>query len=489
MTQSQAIPTSTPEAQGIPSTAILAFVRAAEAHFAHHFPVQGLHSLILLRHGHRIAQGWWSPYGPQHPHELFSLTKSFTSTAVGLAVAEGRLSVEDPVISFFPDDAPHDPSENLAALRVRHLLTMSVGHDEEPSGKMGQRTDGNWVRGFLEHPIPHAPGTHFLYNSAASFMLSAIVSQVTGRSVLDYVQPRLFAPLGIERPAWITCPRGNNVGGWGLSLRTEDIARFGQLYLQRGMWHGIRLLPATWIEAATDCRMPNAPNDNPDWEQNYGYQFWKCRHGAVRGDGAFGQFCILMPEQDAVLAITSGVGDMQAVLDLVWEHLLPAFGAASLPAEPAVQKELEHTLADLAIQPQQGASDSPLKERVSGKTYLLDENEPRIESLQFDFTPDTCTITNRSPNGDQVLTCGHSAWREGTMTEERGIVRKYVASGAWTTEDTYRVQLVLYETPFCPAVTARFAGNQVTYQFEANVGFGPTAPRPLSGRTIETDQN
>jgi CubicO group peptidase (beta-lactamase class C family) len=478
----QKLPTSTPEAQGIPSRAIGAFVQAAEKHFAHHSPVQGLHSLILLRHGHRVAQGWWAPYAPQHPHELFSLTKSLTSTAVGLAVAEGRLSVDDRVLSFFPDDAPQDPSEHLADMRVRHLLTMTVGHDAEPPREALQREDGNWVRGFLEHPVPHRPGTHFLYNSAASYMLSAIVRRVTGRTMLDYLQPRLFAPLGIERPSWAACPRGNHIGGWGLSLRTEAIARFGQLYLQKGMWGGVRLLPKAWVEAATALQVPNGPSDNPDWRQGYGYQFWQCRNGAVRGDGAFGQFCILMPEQNAVLALTSGVGDMQAVLDLVWEHLQPAMGPAPLPAAPAEQRELERTLEGLTIQPLQGASSSPLAAQVSGKTFRLEENEPRIESLRFEFSLEGCTLTSRTPQGDQRLTCGHGAWHKDTMIDERGLVRKYVASGAWTAKDTYRVQIVLYETPFCPAVTARFDGDQVTYQFEPNVGLGPAERPALSGR-------
>jgi CubicO group peptidase (beta-lactamase class C family) len=441
-----------------------------------------LHSLILQRHGVRVAQGWWTPYGPQHPHQLFSLTKSFTSTAVGLAVAEGRLSVNDTVLSFFPDDAPARPSAHLADLRVRHLLTMTVGHDKEPSGQMMERADGNWMRGFLEHPIPHPPGTRFLYNSAASYVLSAIVSVLTGRSVLDYLQPRLFDPLGIARPTWTTCPQGISIGGWGLHLKTEDIARFGQLLLQGGMWRGRRLLPGAWIEQATARQVSNAPNDNPDWEQGYGYQFWRCQHGAVRGDGAFGQFCILMPDQDAVLALTSGVLDMQAVLDLVWEHLLPAMGPAPLPATPAAQEELERILSGLAISPVQGQLSSPLAAQISGKQYLLEKNERRLEWLRLDFEADRCTLTRRDARGEQSLVCGIGEWRRGTMVDDRGEEQRYVASGAWTADVTFKVQLVLYETPFCPTLTARFTDDQITYELKANVGFGPLEQPPLVGK-------
>jgi CubicO group peptidase (beta-lactamase class C family) len=179
---------------------------------------------------------WWPKDGGRHthpntPHVLFSLSKSFTSTAVGLAVAEGYLSVEDPVLSFFPDDAPATVNDNLAAMRVRHLLSMSTGHVEDTTGSLFAQPDGNWVRGFLACPVEHVPGTHFLYNTGASYMLSAIVHKVTGQRMLHYLQGRLFEPLGIEDATWETCPRGIDVGGFGLSVKTEDIARFGQLYL------------------------------------------------------------------------------------------------------------------------------------------------------------------------------------------------------------------------------------------------------------------
>ena len=311
---------TSPESQGIASAAILRFVEAAESQ------IHELHSFMLLRHGSVVAEGWWSPYSPEHPHILFSLSKSFTSTAVGLAVAEGHFTVDDPVLSFFPDDAPAEVSANLAAMRVRHLLSMSTGHDEDTTGPITARPDGNWIKGFFEEPVLHEPGTHFLYNSGASYMLSAIVQKTTGMKVIDYLRPRLFEPLGIDNPTWQECPQEINVGGWGLNIRTEDIARFGQLYLNKGIWGERRILSEAWVEEATSYQVSNGDDPESDWAQGYGYQFWRCRHNIYRGDGAFGQYSIVMPEQDAVLAITGGVGDMQQPLNLVWDILLPAMG-------------------------------------------------------------------------------------------------------------------------------------------------------------------
>ena len=290
-----------PEALGIDPASISAFVDAVEQ------KVGGLHSFMLLRRGQVAAEAWWTPYGPEHPHMLYSLSKSFASTALGLAVAEGKLTVVDKVTSFFPNDLPTTISEHLRAMRVKHLLMMSTGHDTDATAPTINTPDGNWPKAFFSLPVQHAPGSKFVYNSAATYMCSAIVQKLTGKTVLDYLTPRLFQPLGIEGPTWESDPRGVNVGGWGLKVKTEDIARFGQLYLQKGKWQGKQLIPESWVAEATSKHIDNGTSPTSDWAQGYGYQFWRCKHGAFRGDGAFGQYCVVMPEQEAVLAITSTV--------------------------------------------------------------------------------------------------------------------------------------------------------------------------------------
>ena len=332
------LPRSTPEAQGVSSAGIREFIEAADQQ------VDTMHSFMLVRHGQVIAECWWKPESAEKPHVLYSLSKSFTSTAVGLAVAEGKLSIDDPVLNFFPDDAPAEPSDKLKAMRVRDLLTMSTGHQSEPKF----RPDEPWVKTFLAHPVEHKPGAHFLYNSPGTYLCSAIVQKQTGQTVLDYLQPRLFEPLGIEGAEWSTSPQGISTGGWGLFLKTEDIAKFGQLYLQKGQWNGKQLIPASWIEQATAKQVSNGSDPTKDWDQGYGFQFWRCRHGAFRGDGAFGQFCVVLPEQDAVIAITADTKDMPGELNIVWEKLLPALQKDARPANADEEAKLKQTLANLA---------------------------------------------------------------------------------------------------------------------------------------------
>jgi CubicO group peptidase (beta-lactamase class C family) len=337
------LPRSTPEEQGMDSAAIREFVTTADD------KVNTLHSVMILRNGKVVAEGWWAPEGPDVPHVLWSLSKSFTSTAVGLAVAEGKLSIDDPILKFFPEDAPAEPSQHLKMMKVRDLLTMSTGQETEP-----KRTDAEpWVKTFLNHPVPREPGTHFLYNTPATYMQSAIVQKVTGQTVLDYLRPRLFDPLGIENPQWEASPQGITVGGYGLKIRTEDIAKFGQLLLQKGKWNGRQLVPAAWIEQATSKQVSNAAsgNKNSDWTQGYGFQFWQCTHGAYRGDGRAGQFCIVLPKENAVVVMTADTKDMQAQINIVWDKLLPAFHAGALPPHPQAQEQLQETLASLKAHP------------------------------------------------------------------------------------------------------------------------------------------
>ena len=337
--EDQSLPRASPESQGISSQAIREYIEAADKQ------IIAMHSFMLVRHGKVVAECWWKPEAADKPHVLWSLSKSFCSTAVGLAVAEGKLSLDDPVLKFFPDDAPANPSENLKLMKVRDLLSMSCGHDVEI-----KRTDDEpWVKTFLAHPVPHQPGTHFLYNSSGTYLASAIVQKVTGKTVLDYLKPRLFEPLGIKNLEWGTSPQGISLGGWGLSICTEDIAKFGQLYLQKGNWRGKQLIPSEYVEQATSKQISNGSNASSDWNQGYGFQFWLCRYDAYRGDGKDGQFCVVLPKQDAVIAITALAGDMQAELNVVWDKLLSEFKEESLPENADELVKLKAACAKLEV--------------------------------------------------------------------------------------------------------------------------------------------
>lgn len=294
---------------------------------------QNVQSIMVVQHGKVVAECWRGGARPDKPHRMWSVSKAFTSAAVGFAVAEGRLRLTDRVVTFFPGELPPHVCDNLKAMEVRHLLTMTCGHSTEVQTPWGKDSlEHDWAVDFLAHPVPHAPGTWFRYNSVGTYMLSAIVQKVTGQRVADYLWPRLFKPLGIERPEWEVSPQGINTGGWGLSLKTEDMAKMGLFMLQRGRWNGRQLLPVSWFDASTSAivlpstatpgpgQAAHRPNSRrPDWTQGYGYQLWRCRHNCYRADGSNGQYIIVVPDKDAVIAVTADLEDMQAELNLIWD--------------------------------------------------------------------------------------------------------------------------------------------------------------------------
>ncbi len=324
----KSLPRSTPEAEKISSKGISDYLTAIKK------SGQDLHSIMIVRHGKVVAAHWFGDHTAHKPHIMNSVSKTFAATAIGFAVSEGKLNVTDKVISFFPDKLPANVSQHLEELEIKQLLTMAVGHDPN-AVREKTRHNNDWIATFLAEPIPEKPGTQFNYNSLATYMLSAIIQKVTGEKLIDYLYPRLFRPLGIVGARWEECPQGINIGGWGLYIKTEDMAKLGQFFLQKGKWNGVQLLPESWIDEATTSHIASLPAGakkedlkikpkDSDWLQGYGYQMWRCRNNGYRADGANGQFIVVLPEKDAVIVTTAHIGDMQAELNLIWKYLLPA---------------------------------------------------------------------------------------------------------------------------------------------------------------------
>ena len=359
---SQLLRRSIPEAEGMSSAALADFVNRF-------FALEWTHGLIILRHGRVVAEAYRSPCSPSDRHQLFSLSKSFTSTAVGMALGEGLIkSLDTPVLSFFPEYDTPRVGERMRRVTLRHLLTMSMGRescglwgsrygavrkafDESPeAGDMravaeffarGDENFGNgrpWVENLLQDDLRDEPGSRFEYNSAATFLVAAAVEKAVGQPLTEYLRPRLFDPLGFPRDlTWDVSTEGIARGGTGLNLTLREIASAGQFWLRGGVLpDGRRMIPEDYFAAASSKQIDNSgPGRAPDWAQGYGFQFWQCRHGCFRGDGASGQLAVMMPQYDAVVAATAGLHDMQRELDTIWDFLLPAFRDSALPADSA----------------------------------------------------------------------------------------------------------------------------------------------------------
>lgn len=305
-----------------------------------------LHNIMVVNDGKVVIEHCFDPEWPaERPQHLFSCSKTFTALAVGLAVDDGLLSVDDPVSKFFPDRIKAD---NPCRATVKDLLTMQGGHVTDPtwdamaaydstSMEISLKPGVNLMDAFLSHPFEKEPGTFFCYNSLSTYMCSAIVQKLEGKTILDLLDERIFQPLGIDRPVWDMDEEGVCTGGWGLHLKLEDMAKIGQLLLQKGEWKGKQLISSEWVEEQTSKHIDNYPNgmtaeqlDLPyyplsrnDWVAGYGYQTWRNTIGGFRADGAWGQMIIVLPEKNAVIAARANLTNHQVELWSFWDMIVP----------------------------------------------------------------------------------------------------------------------------------------------------------------------
>ena len=445
---------ATPESQGVPSAAIGRWMEACGRE------LDAMHGFVIVRHGKVIAEGSWKPYDTlNRPHMLYSHSKSFTSAAIGFLVDDGKVDLDERVLDIFPDKAPASPCDNLKALRVRDLLTMTAG--AEVAKYSDREKDLDWERRFLSGSFAARPGTEFDYDSDATYMLSCIVGRRSGLDLMSFLGERLFGKIGIRSASSAVSPGGTPCGGWGMCMTTRDIARFGQFMLQEGAWGGDRLLSKTWVGLATGRQTATgrvlsakaAALDASDWNQGYGFQFWRCRNGGYRAAGEYGQLTIVLPDQDAVISLNAGLDDMQKELDLVWEHLLPNMGDA-LPEDPVSVRTLRQCCAALAMPVPEGRCEVP--DVFVGKKVALAKNLRDVRSVTLVRGADGLRLYIETGAGVSAVPVGLGEWKAGEILlddkkyENLGDctgMRPTAAAAALCGDGVLRVRILLADTP------------------------------------------
>ncbi len=442
-----ALPRSTPSAESVSAAGIRSFIDALD-------DAEDIepHSVMLLRHGRVIAEAWWAPYAPDRVHLLYSLSKSFTSAALGLAIDEALVSLDDTVLSHFPDleDEVTDPRSR--AMRVRDIAAMASGHRADLVDRAEDIDAEDLVRGLLTIPPDEEPGTLFAYNQPCTYALAAIVHARSGQSLTGYLRPRLLDPLGIGTTGWLRDGSGRDLGFSGLHATTEAVAKLGQLHLDGGMWNGTRVLSAEWVAEATRKQVANSDEQDPDSNQGYGFQFWMARHG-YRGDGAYGQLCIVLPEYDVVLAITSQTENKQAVLDAAWNFLLPAFDGDT---DDAADDALAQHLRTRRLEPAPG---SPAPVEASGRQFraAASNDQPTLTGVEIARDGETWKVTLIEDNRlSGVL--GIAEW---------AVTGSVAMSGGWGADGVLRIDVAFLETPHrlrldCDSGNGSFRARWVT---------------------------
>lgn len=468
---------ATPESVGIASASIQRLLDQLECGFTE------MHGIQIMRHGKICAEGWWSPYAPGIRHNMMSVTKTFTATAIGIACTEGLIRLTDRIIDIFPDDAPACPDELLARLTVRDVLCMGSGMESVPS------PTADWIKDFIATPVKHIPGTRFMYNSLGSALLGAIIRKESGLGLHEYLRPRLFDKIGIlaDNLRWGVMPDGMECGGAGLYTTTEDNLRLMKLYADNGVWEGERILSEAYVKLAVSKQIDTSPEmvNFPFAKDNfcgYGFQLWMCRpEGVYRADGAMGQFAVVFPNQDMIISITEtgrGIDGPQKTLDALWVFLQEVPEKKTLPEDPTASDRLQKRLAALSLPRPAYRPFSPRATQVNGKRFEVASGALRLENqtlsvfcgsklsqgiTQFVFRFNPCSYAmeftqDGVPHTVNVAIDGSRMLNELKICDE--VATRVYLSGAWTDDDTFTIKARWIETSFEKDIRFRFNNSE-----------------------------
>lgn len=438
-----------PESLGISSESILNFIEDCERSKVE------LHSFMILRHGKVAAEAWWKPFNSETAHTMYSHSKSISSLAMGFAISEGLVSLDTKVYPLFEDKLPKVIPREAMELNIRHLLTMT---SEKLMNPMVNTEKMDWIKNFLSAPFAWKPGTKFVYTNENSYMLCAIVNKVTGMSVTDYLMPRLFEPLQIDRPFWETDQNGIEAGGWGLQLKTEDQAKIIQCCLQNGMWEGKQVIPADYLAEATSYQVDNAPG-KPDNRVGYGFQFWMNRlPNSYRCDGLFSQFSIAMKDYDCCIVTNAGAPDEQGTLNAIWRHFPQGFTDEPMPENPEALKKLRDKIESLSMPLMEVMPRNPqMEEKLRGKsihtrdtgfasilaapaTFMLSKKPGNIDNIRFEFALSSASMTFKERNSpENTIEIGLDGKVRMSKIRLADLELDIAAQGAWRSDSSFEV--------------------------------------------------
>ncbi len=491
---------SYPEKVGISSKAVEAIIADFKEHGVE------MHSMMILSQGKVAFESWAEPYSPEHPHAMYSVSKTFTSAAIGFAVDEGLITLETKLIDIFPEFAPEKPDEKTDKLTVYSLLTMQSGKN---ISTMADKTTGDWEKQFFDSPWSFTPcDGHWQYISENQYMLCSLIHRVTGMSVIEYLTPRLFEPLDIDIPAWEKSPSGVEAGGWGLFIKTEDLAKFVNCYQHDGKFGRKQIIPAEWVKLTRGRHADNSnANKNPDSQCGYGFCVWHCAGAsAYRMDGMFSQFGFIFKDTDASIILTGGEIDGQKTRDCLWRHIDDLF--IEPDSEPKYDGKIGfEPLDDIAFEEER----SPLEKEIAGRNikfrknlvlstagfpvsmlplptvYMSAKKAGNINNVQFDFTENECIMTWDEGEEHNTIVCGMDGKYRTSSIRLADMDFTAFSTAAWIDKNILRINMRPIESVCRRTIDFKFDKNG------KNVSFAPSSKLPIESMAeylaLDVDQH
>ena len=440
-----------------------------------------VHSFMILSRGKVAFESWAEPYSPETPHMMYSVSKSFTSTAVGFAVSEGLLSLDTRFVDVFPEYR-NEKDKNLEALNVHYLLSMQSGKNVSVFSDKGKN---RWIEDFVNSPWGFAPGEGWQYISENQYILCAMLKEVTGMTVTEYLTPRLYEPLGIDVPFWEHDINGIEAGGWGLFLKTEDLAKFIYCYQHNGMYMGRQVIPAEWVQLAQRPWGDNSiVNSDPDGQCGYGYCFWRC--GGVNGyraDGMFSQFGIIPDDYDAAFIITASEIDEQKTKECIWRHFpkcliepdselkpekMPSLSSLGdeLPSSEhkAIEKEIEGRIIKFKKNIPLNAAGFPVSILPFPVVYMSGDRAGNISDVVFTFGENECYFHWTEGDEENTIACGMDGISRKTEMTLAQMKFTAAATAAWISDNELQLNIRPVEAVAQRILKFTFNGNKVVFQ-------------------------
>ena len=427
---------ASPESQGVPSEAILSFMDDLERDNLN------MHSFMLVRNGKILAECYWPFFSADKKHRMYSVSKSFTSVAIGMMIDEGRISLDDKVADFFPEYIPDNPHRYVLQATVRHLLMMSTFN---PSTAYGH---DDWVKAFFHDPRAKAePGSRFSYDTSATNVLCGIVEKLNGKPILEYMRP-VLDEIGISKDIWcIKSPEGRSWTGSGIMCTTQDFARFALLCMNMGEWNGKQLISREYMEAATSSQIDNGTHNETEFQFGYGYQFWCLRDGGFACYGMGGQLALCLPSQDLMMITTADNQAMaNGIIPIVeaFFRLAGKTGKTALPENKESQKNLEGKISTVSTPLPTGGKTTPSAAQYSGVRYAMEDNSMGIKWMSVDITPEKCVLHYENNAGEHSIILGMGEYVSQKFPEKYHGVQigikdanyDSIAAGAWQDENT-----------------------------------------------------
>lgn len=430
----------TPESQGIASKQIIGFLRRLEEV---EIP---MHSMILMRHGKIVAETYYRPYSRNELHRMFSVTKSMVSLAIGLLCEEGKLSLEDRIVSYFPEKLPKEGVHPyIAQITIRDMLRMATAHGKTTYKQLETE---DWVSTFFLVTPSHLPGTVFSYDTSATHTLAALVEKLSGKELLAYLREKVLDEIGFSSDAYcIKDPMGVSMGGSGMMASSYDMLRVMYLISQGGKWQGKQLLPEWYLKEATKKQIDTFAK-GPTFEemQGYGYQFWCTENGGYVCYGMGGQLMLVLPEKDMILITTADTqsrqGGVQLIYDAFWQEIYKNISDQALSEDPDACQMLREEWGIRELIVPFGEKESIWSKKVHGVVYQMDQNQRGFDEISIQFFEEEGRLVYRSKKGESQISFGLGKNRIGTIESYH---YRVAASGVWRSEDTFLIRISILD--------------------------------------------